>query len=388
MTFELPNLDVLHAEPVLAQLVRRIQGYTPGWTDYNPSDPGITLLQMLVWIFEGTGYTANAVPLETYRNMFRWVAGLSSTAAYPPRDADDAGEFPYLDYASTQSQDPAYQSLIQTLEQMESSAPALGSAALQEAVVLFRQAPFLAITPSDLSALTAELSAFIDAQQRQQRQQSQQAEQAQNEHDEHDEQQAPTPLHVARLCLRQRGDATDLLLVSDAAPAYLPIETNDVTGVVSVALAQPDNAVQAAQQEAALLDNVRAYLAARTLLGGMLSVRGAQLLYIDVQCTIRCFARERTDEAAAAVLSALEDALQPVRTDGGRDWAYGARIDASALRPVIASVPSVDQVQSVNVQVFLPAMVGGVPAFTPGVLEAGLPRLYRAWVTVLEAGDG
>lgn len=392
MTFELPNLDVMQAQQVLDQLTRRIPGYSPGWTDYNPSDPGITLLQMLVWICEGTAFTANAVPLETYRNMLRSVVGLSSAVALPGSQAQDYGTvFPYAAYADDNSQDPAYEALKETLVDMEMGVK-LGYPALQEAVVTYRRAPYLAITPNDLAALTAELRAFIDAH----------------------AQQGDTVLHVARLCLKQRGDASDLFLVNDKAYTYsTPTSDGNGTFAVSLTTALEDDTDAA---EATLLDNVQQYLGARTLLGGMLSIHHAHLVYLDVQCQIRCFARERAGEVAGSVLLALEQALQPLRLDGGRQWVYGTRIDAKTLMPLIAAVPGVDQVEALTVQTVgpaislfrRPALHGGGEAAKPGirrlsvagqmplprfphrpsVIESGLPRLYSACVTALEADNG
>lgn len=406
MTFELPNLDVMNAQQVLDQLVRRVPGYSPAWTDHNASDPGVTLLQMLVWICEGTAYTADAVPLETYRNMLRWVVGLSSAVALPGT-SDYATDFPYATYADNTAQDPAYESLKNTLVQVEIGAP-LGYTALHEAVVAYRKAPFLAITPNDLSALTKEISAFIDAQAL----------------------QGQTSLHVARLCLNQRGDVTDLFLVNDGAYSYSP-PNDDGSGAFSVVLTSPlDDPTS--QAEVALLQAVRQYLAARTLLGSAIAIRHAHLCYLEVQCTVRCFARERADQVATAVLTTLEQALQPAREDGGHDWAYGRQVDAAALMPVIASVSGVDRVENLTIGAFRPPVVlmrrrqaaaaadaemsrladqdqdagtarrhradegprqeGDIgqrrnPHPLP-VIDAGLPRLYCASVTALEADNG
>ncbi|WP_206952570.1 hypothetical protein [Trinickia acidisoli] len=363
MTFELPNLDVLQAGPVLDRLVRRIPGYAPGWTDHNPSDPGIALLQMLVWLCEGTAYTANAVPFETYRNMLRWVVGLSSALALP-QEQDYATAFPYAAYADTGSQDPAYEVLKETLEQVELGA-VLDYGALQEALVALRRAPFLAVTPADLSALTVELSGFVDAQ----------------------AQGGTAPLHVARLCLQQRDEVTELMLVNDAASTY-SAPTDEGGGTFSTSLASPVGDAQFMKREATLLDQVRQYFAARTLLGSAMSIEHACLHDVYVQCEVRCFARERVDEVATAVLGELDRALQPIRSDGGRDWAYGAGIDAATVLPIIAAAPGVDRVQNLNVSFIGHPIVALGRPLPPDGVTAGLPRLYCARVTALEASDG
>lgn len=373
MSFDLPNLDVMQAQKVLDQLVRQIPGYAPGWTDHNPSDPGITLLQMLVWIAEGTAYTANAVPLETYRNMARWVAGLSNALALPS-ESHYATDFPYAKYA-TDSQDPPYETLKAALAQMEMG-ERVGYSGLQDTVVTYRQAPYLAITPGDIKQLASQVSAFLDARAK----------------------KGTTPLHIARLCARQRGDVTDLFLVNDASCTYSSPKSEGA-GTYSVALTSPTDDAQAAA-ETALVDCVRQYLAARLLLGEAITVNNAHLLYVDVQCQVLCFARERSDEVAGAVLTALQQALQPVRTDRGRDWIYGATIDETTLMPIIAAVPGVDRVESIELihpQTALfrrPDLAKAArleaPPLRPGsmgVMQTGLPRLYAASVTALGAGN-
>lgn len=376
MTFELPNLDVMNADQVLDLLMRRIAGYAPNWTDHNASDPGVTLLQMLVWISEGTAYTANAVPLETYRNMLRWVLGISSALALSPQT--EGTDFPYAKYADKKSQDPAYETLRDMLQNMELGAR-IRYAAMQAAVVAFRRTPYLAITPADLSALTSELSAYIDAMAKPQ----------------------TTPLHVVRLCTNVRGDVTELYIVNDAAYAYSQTPRDDGGGAFSISLTSVIEDAQSAEV-VALLDAVREYLTARTVMGGMLAIRNARLLYLDVQCKVRCFARERADEVAADVLSALEKALQPVRRDGGRDWIYGSAIDATVLMPLIAAVPGVDRVESLTVALphALPMRLRDPhraeanlfqpppPSNRGGVIDSGLPRLRYASVTAVEAGNG
>jgi len=374
MSFDLPNLDVMQAQKVLDQLVRQIPGYAPGWTDHNPSDPGITLLQMLVWIAEGTAYTANAVPLETYRNMARWVAGLSNALALPS-EIHYATDFPYAKYADTDSQDPPYETLKAALAQMEMG-ERVGYSGLQDTVVTYRQAPYLAITPGDIKQLASQVSAFLDARAK----------------------KGTTPLHIARLCARQRGDVTDLFLVNDASCTYSSPKSEGA-GTYSVALTSPTDDAQAAA-ETALVDCVRQYLAARLLLGEAITVNNAHLLYVDVQCQVLCFARERSDEVAGAVLTALQQALQPVRTDRGRDWIYGATIDETTLMPIIAAVPGVDRVESIELihpQTALfrrPDLAKAARLEAPplrrgsmGVMQTGLPRLYAASVTALGAGN-
>ena len=83
MSIEIPNLDDLTYQQLVDNLVRSIPQYKGQWTDYNPSDPGITILEMLSWISQSLLYRANNISDESYRNYLKLVAG---DHVYEPED--------------------------------------------------------------------------------------------------------------------------------------------------------------------------------------------------------------------------------------------------------------------------------------------------------------
>jgi hypothetical protein len=60
-----PILDDRSYQQLRDELVRRIPVYTPEWTDYNPSDPGITLLELFAFLGEHILYRFNQIPEQT-----------------------------------------------------------------------------------------------------------------------------------------------------------------------------------------------------------------------------------------------------------------------------------------------------------------------------------
>lgn len=63
MPLPVPNLDDLRFQSQLVdEARRRIAAYCPEWTDYNLSDPGITLVELFAWMTEQTIYRLNRVP--------------------------------------------------------------------------------------------------------------------------------------------------------------------------------------------------------------------------------------------------------------------------------------------------------------------------------------
>ena len=47
-----PKLDDRTYADIIAEAVRLIPRYCPEWTNHNPSDPGITILELCAWMTE------------------------------------------------------------------------------------------------------------------------------------------------------------------------------------------------------------------------------------------------------------------------------------------------------------------------------------------------
>ena len=67
MALPTPNLDDLQFQRDLVDEARlRIIRYCPEWTEYNVSDPGITLIELFAWMTELMVYRLNKVPEKNY----------------------------------------------------------------------------------------------------------------------------------------------------------------------------------------------------------------------------------------------------------------------------------------------------------------------------------
>ena len=67
MSIQAPNLDDLRFQRDLVDQARkRIIHYCPEWTDYNLSDPGITLIELFAFMTEQLAYRLNRVPEKNY----------------------------------------------------------------------------------------------------------------------------------------------------------------------------------------------------------------------------------------------------------------------------------------------------------------------------------
>ena len=74
MSLPSPNLDDLRFQRDLVdEARRRIIRYCPEWTDYNLSDPGITLIELFAWMTEMMVYRLNRVPEKNYIKFLEMI---------------------------------------------------------------------------------------------------------------------------------------------------------------------------------------------------------------------------------------------------------------------------------------------------------------------------
>jgi hypothetical protein len=64
-----PNLDTRRYQDLLDEALARIPVYTPEWTNFNKSDPGVTLVEIFAFLTENLLYRCNQIP-ERNRKKF------------------------------------------------------------------------------------------------------------------------------------------------------------------------------------------------------------------------------------------------------------------------------------------------------------------------------
>lgn len=75
MPIKLPEIDNRTFDDLMKEMTASIPRHSGEWTNFNPSDPGITVLELLCWIAEGLIYRADRLPEQSYVNFLRLVAG-------------------------------------------------------------------------------------------------------------------------------------------------------------------------------------------------------------------------------------------------------------------------------------------------------------------------
>src|SRR5438067_1991416 len=75
MPIQLPNLDDRAFADLVSEGVRLIPGNAPSWTDHNPSDPGITLVELFAFVTEMLIYRVDRVTDANKKAFVRLLRG-------------------------------------------------------------------------------------------------------------------------------------------------------------------------------------------------------------------------------------------------------------------------------------------------------------------------
>ena len=84
MPLQVPQLDDRDFDQLVAEVKARIPVHTPEWTNFNDSDPGMTLVQLFAFMTENLLYRSNRIP-EANRLKFLTLLGIPLQPATPGR---------------------------------------------------------------------------------------------------------------------------------------------------------------------------------------------------------------------------------------------------------------------------------------------------------------
>lgn len=93
-----PKLDDREYQDIVDEALSLIPRYAPEWTNHNPSDPGITLLELAAWMTDLILYRLNRVPEKNYVAFLN----LLGIKLKPPRAASALIRFNLVDGATRQ----------------------------------------------------------------------------------------------------------------------------------------------------------------------------------------------------------------------------------------------------------------------------------------------
>ena len=75
MPLQLENLDDRTYKDLVEEALSMIPNYAPNWTNHNPSDPGITLIEMFAYLTEMMIYRLNRISDDNVRTFLKLLNG-------------------------------------------------------------------------------------------------------------------------------------------------------------------------------------------------------------------------------------------------------------------------------------------------------------------------
>src|SRR6185369_611088 len=71
MPIQIPTLDDRRYQALLDEALARIPVHTPEWTNFNKSDPGVTLIEIFAFLTENLLYRSNQIPERNRRTILK-----------------------------------------------------------------------------------------------------------------------------------------------------------------------------------------------------------------------------------------------------------------------------------------------------------------------------
>lgn len=290
MPLSLPNLDDRTYDDLVQEALSLIPAYAPEWTNHNPSDPGITLIELFAYLTEMLNYRLNRV---TNANKQAFL-NLISENKYPL--INEKGELQPLDEKTLNDK-------------------------IRTEIVNLRKAS-RAVSSKDFEDLAMAVNETEQVQKSQQQQK------------------------VARArCLPRRN-------LESPTPGAVDLEQPGHVSVVIVPTVSGSSPSQSEyQQTKELLKAVENDLEPRRLLTTKLHVVGPRYVDIGVHLTVYLKPDAVEKDVCPCAKKALENFLHPLKggTDG-KGWQFGRNVYVSEIYQLLDQLSGVDYVKQIDNQ--------------------------------------
>ncbi|MBX5484118.1 MAG: hypothetical protein IRZ16_20015 [Myxococcaceae bacterium] len=324
----LPNLAPQTYQQLYTALRELIPTFSSNWTDYNDSDPGITLLQLLAYVGEATFYRLDRLPEAAYRNFLLLGAGtpdegVEQALAAAERAVVRRDGRAVLLGGEPVPLDPERLALLRFLHTTRKTS--VGSAELRAWGLRYWQSPSRAVTEEDFARLALTCTATVSPD-------------------------APLD-RVERVAVSASDERMVVTIASGNTRTYVPLSetqsgrTAPASGAVlartTLAPRPESSSVDRAYDR--LLYAVRAFLLPRLLVGTALEVRRAPWQPVTVTLSVAVLQgydpKAVVDDVAQAVLAwihPLEGGPE------GKGWPIGRALSDAELVACARRVDGVD----------------------------------------------
>ncbi|MGB9927639.1 MAG: hypothetical protein ACPK85_04470 [Methanosarcina sp.] len=297
MSIPLPNLYTKKFNDISDEMLAAIPKYTDKWTNHNPSDPGITILEMLAWIADTTLYRIDRIPEETYITFLRLVAGAAGS-----EDVDNL--LKKLDLDQKSDLDHSHKKILTLLKEVEDGKEKTVEE-IKAAVLVFLSSRFRAVTEEDFCSLAIEATDQNDSSPK-----------------------------VKRAIVSSKGTKVEIIIVPDNWAEY-----EDLTKY-------EDEKLPKTEKEArykVLTDQVTDYLSPRKLIGTVIKVKIPVFSPVKIDIEILSSPHMRFENVAEDVINGIRNYLDPfVGGPEGKGWPYGKSLTVYKVAQLVEETEGVE----------------------------------------------
>jgi hypothetical protein len=288
MPLQLPNLDDRRYNDLVAEALTRIPAYSPGWTNFNPSDPGITLIELFAYLADMLSYRLDRVTDDNKRKFLKLLNGPDWTS--PSTDLRDE---------------------------------------IRDAVIRIRER-YRAVTREDYAFLSTESfnQWLIET---------------------HAPINLVARAHcVPQANLEAGTEAGRLALKPEhVSVVIVPSPQKPSPNPPPLTVAAPGTPPSSPQPSAEQISALLSYLDERRMLTTRLHVVGPLYAHVSAQLVIACNPDALNDELIAAINASLTGLLSPLPSDNGEGWPFGRDVFVSGIYEVLEKIPGIDFITDV-----------------------------------------
>ena len=382
---ELYNLDSLDYAALRQKMIDGIPRFSRSWTNFNSSDPGITIIELLCFVSDTLLYRTNRIPDESWVNFLRLVAGatrseidLRLTALRSDdnrveyRLTNSATETVYLLYLDQPFID--YLLYLRGIEAGNSQTVL----EMQRMMLTFLSLPYRAIVSDDFHQLAIRMTT---------------GEKAIKTNSGSKYGSIPAWAQVSRTWVDSSDNRILVVLITGAQFTY-SFDTSDSTSTQFVYRRVTTDDVRNRTQSASLVAAYRRFMASRLIAGTVFEAHSPVWTSAYLEIDLRCEQFATPALVMAAVQKKVVLFLDPVQGGWqGTGWPYNEPVTPEVVENLVNTVDGVTHVNAVRINeamqfndravVGLTCLLGVTPAIeATGVDFHGLPRLEQLIVTV------
>lgn len=338
MSLDIPQLHKKSFERIRHDLINWIPNFSKEWSSRNPSDPGITILELFSWLGEATYYQIDKLPLEIYMNFLRLVTGVYEKSNIPSKISE------------LKDNDPNLASLLQYQQTIEDKFLA-GELKrddlpdIKQRVESYMETRYRAVTRHDYETLCVEATmndkiaqgvgdrvvrAFIQV-----------------ELDEANRRLPKilllpdAPIDYSRFYLLS-GDTIELEYQGEIPVPEAVIDGDHVYNTDYIL-----STINTIADNAALVDKVYTYLKPRRLVGTPLNIETVSVTNIEIKAVVVFSSLLETKTSTWEALHELTRYLHPyVGGKEGSGWEFERSVTSLELSRLVERVAGVDHVRS------------------------------------------